>query len=239
MTRLLFATLLLLVGVSGCGGGDAGTADTGGRRDSGDTLDAHELAFPDATTATIDAASADAASTEDARTDASATSTDDASTASADASAVDAALSTSTACGGRLGRVCPRGSFCNYPVSAACGVADAPGTCMTIPRGCLDEDAPVCGCDGMTYPNACTAASGSMSVASVGACPVHCDPDNVTCLTRPPRCLEGMVAAVDGNCWRGDCVPATSCTCTTFDDCPELRGYSEVCTRRGFCGPLL
>jgi hypothetical protein len=44
------------------------------------------------------------------------------------------------------------------------------GTCQSRPQGCTRESNPVCGCDGVTYGNPCTAAAAGINVAYAGVC---------------------------------------------------------------------
>ena len=71
-------------------------------------------------------------------------------------------------CGTIAGLVCSREEYCDYDPS--CLVPDAAGTCRPRPEVCIGVFDPVCGCDGRTYGNACTAASAGMDVASTGEC---------------------------------------------------------------------
>jgi hypothetical protein len=50
----------------------------------------------------------------------------------------------------------------------ACG--SRTGSCEAIPRSCSPKVVPVCGCDGETYRNRCTAAQAGVTVALAGSC---------------------------------------------------------------------
>jgi len=73
-------------------------------------------------------------------------------------------------CGARAGDTCTAAEFCAYQDGQLCGAADAEATCHARPGDCPATDAPVCGCDGKTYPNACAANAAGSGILAAGAC---------------------------------------------------------------------
>lgn len=124
--------------------------------------------------------------------------------------------SAETACGGLRGLTCADGQYCNYPPAANCGRADATGICAPTPGPCTRESRPVCGCDGTTYGNACTAAAAGVSVETQGEC-------------APPAATCGGYAGVA--CPTGQyCDYAAGDGCDIADGQGRCAVQPEVCT---------
>jgi len=78
------------------------------------------------------------------------------------------------ACKGFSSRFCSSDSDCGSGLRChfAPGSCSPPGECLPIPELCTAESSPVCGCDSITYDNACRAAVSKANVRSEGACTV-------------------------------------------------------------------
>jgi hypothetical protein len=72
--------------------------------------------------------------------------------------------------GGLAGVACAIDLFCDYAPGTNCGFGDQSGVCKKGPDMCTQIFDPVCGCDGNTYGNACSARQHGVSVLYKGKC---------------------------------------------------------------------
>jgi hypothetical protein len=83
--------------------------------------------------------------------------------------AAGAAAQAAPRCGGPGHIRCDPGFFCQM-AAGVCPRQDARGVCARKPRFCDFIEQPVCGCNGRTYTNACTASENGVNIAHDGAC---------------------------------------------------------------------
>lgn len=146
-----------------------------------------------------------------------------------------------------------------YCKKTACG--DTEGKCATKAELCPIFPDPVCGCDGVTYDNACTASAYGANIDSTGAacatvttctsdtdCTVgfcfknSCEPTaEGTCETKPPFCLvigDG-VCGCDGNTYTNECLAKKAGVSIdpTGDECnaTETCSSNADCTSTQYC----
>lgn len=109
---------------------------------------------------------------------------------------------------------CAAGYYCE---GVSCRVI---GNCAPRPTSCDPTNAPVCGCDGMTYANACTAASMGQSVRTNGAC--------------APRDAGPGPCNADSDCYGGQFCCASTHACYAWT-CPGCCPGDRPCSNNTDC----
>ncbi|MFT3927344.1 MAG: Kazal-type serine protease inhibitor [Myxococcales bacterium] len=95
---------------------------------------------------------------------------------------------------------CGEGMFCVFRLGT-CGHNDDTALCQPKSQLCPSLYFPVCGCDGITYPNTCEAFRAGVSIAFYGACsedPELCDSCDAAAATTAKTLLGDTSTCDDG-----------------------------------------
>lgn len=108
--------------------------------------------------------------------------------------------------------------FCQIPA----GKCDVTGVCVPKPMACDDVYDPVCGCDGVTYGNACAAQLDGAPVKTKGQCAL---PDNSCGGKMGKACAKNQVCDYDqcGADLIGTCKPQP------LNPCPKTTPAAQQC----------
>jgi Kazal-type serine protease inhibitor domain len=103
---------------------------------------------------------------------------------------------------GRL--VCGPAEYCDRRVTGRCPSGLNAGICRPRPAVCSSAFQPVCGCDDLTYLNACEAAQAGTAIVQESQCPPLCDvltgascPGAAVCVIDPVDACERSNTGVD------------------------------------------
>jgi len=129
-------------------------------------------------------------------------------------------------CGSRGLGPCAEGQYCDWS-DDSCGAVDRPGVCTVRPQACTRDYRPVCGCDGNTYGNACTAAAAGVDQVHDGECERAGQGVGETCGgIAALQCEDGLVCDYSGN---QECVTDIAGQCAVPENRACTMHYDPVC----------
>lgn len=162
----------------------------------------------------------------------------------------DDALRLRRLCAGPRELECRDNQFCDALRPGRCPGDRQLGICRGRPDVCTDEFDPVCGCDGVTYPNACNAAAAGAAVERRGECApdgefcggiagIPC-PDGQTCIDDPSDDCDPNMGGADcgGICIDGTTNPCAAILCPVGSEC-VVKGDVGRCVPVERCGDVV
>ncbi len=158
---------------------------------------------------------------------------------------------------GACSTICHSNSECRAEEYCRLGSCAAEtGVCRPRPTDCGNEWAPVCGCDGLSYPNDCYAARAGMSLSFYGLC-YHercfdnqlcgaagycrfeeCHVGSGFCSPRPTTCPDVVnpVCGCDGNSYENECWANLDGVSVAYQgQCPNICSTNSDCAQGEFC----
>ena len=146
-------------------------------------------------------------------------------------------------CGTVAGIPCNDGELCELPPHT-CDTADLDGHCVPIPDACPELYEPVCGCDGVTYPNDCERVRAGAQLDHFGPCIRPCSSDadcgtGEVCVTMPGHCGDptapAACVAVPDQCPMLGLMPVCGCDGNTYDTVCEALLAGVAIDHEGSC----
>lgn len=123
---------------------------------------------------------------------------------------------------------CQPTQFCQFGANA-CGRDRSRGACTERPSPCPPDVETVCGCDGVTYDNACRAQTAGADVARSGSCEAPCAPDDAH--------ASGTCDLSLGWYWDGlTCRALSGCLCHGVDCDDRSAALVECEALHALCG---